>query len=66
MRKAKFPMKTVTFAIDKNLFGKLERFSGRVLLSRGMLLNSAINNFLKMSETERKRVIKKYVQERKK
>ena len=66
MRKAKFPMKTVTFAVDKKLFNKLETFSDRVLLSRGMLLNSAIDNFLKMNDRERKRVINKYVKECKK
>jgi predicted transcriptional regulator len=66
MRKVKSPMKTVTFAVDKNLFKKLERFSDRVLLSRGMILNSAIDNFLKMGDSERKRVIKKYVKENKK
>jgi predicted transcriptional regulator len=66
MRKAKSAMKTVTFAVDKNLFKKLERFSDRVLLSRGMILNSAIDNFLKMNDNERKRVIKKYVKDNKK
>lgn len=65
MRKAKFAMKTVTFAVDKKLFNKLERFSDRVLLSRGMILNSAVSYFLKMGDKDRERVIKKYVKEHK-
>jgi predicted transcriptional regulator len=58
-------MKTVTFAVDKKLFNKLERFSDRVLLSRGMILNSAVSYFLKMDDKERERVIKKYIKEHK-
>ena len=61
MRKARFPMKTVTFSIDKKIYGEIERFCEGVRIPKSLILNAAINRFLNLADEEKEKAIKNYI-----